>query len=74
ALSEFPFKIEAEDVSERTITLTREYQGDEEIKVTVHHKHYCRWYVDLKGIVSNKTGLTLEFHGTIDETEGFEIT
>ncbi|KAI3840403.1 hypothetical protein MKX03_037815, partial [Papaver bracteatum] len=73
ALSDFPFKIEEEDVAERTITLTREYQGDEEIKVTVDHKHYCGRYVDLKGTVLNKTGLTLDFHGTIDETDGFEI-
>ncbi|KAI3840405.1 hypothetical protein MKX03_037817 [Papaver bracteatum] len=74
ALSDFPFKIEGEDVGDRTITLTREYQGDEEIKVTVHIKHYCGRYVDLKGTVSNKTGLTLDFHGTIDATNGFEIT
>lgn len=66
ALSEYPFKIEEENVGKRTITLTREYQGGEEIKVTVHHKHYRGKYVDLKGTLLNKTGVTLDFHAWYD--------
>ncbi|RZC76688.1 hypothetical protein C5167_000833 [Papaver somniferum] len=62
-LKEFPFKIVEEDAGKRTITLTREYQGDEEIKVTASHEFgQC---LLLKGIFSNKSGLTLEFYGSV---------
>ncbi|KAI3840404.1 hypothetical protein MKX03_037816 [Papaver bracteatum] len=73
ALREFPFTIEEEDAGKRAITLTREYQGDAEIKVTVDRPEF-RKCLHLKGIVSNKSGLTLEFYGRVDVADGIRIT
>ncbi|KAI3912511.1 hypothetical protein MKW98_020973 [Papaver atlanticum] len=72
-LREFPFKIEEEDAGKPAITLTREYQGDEEIKVTVDRPEFGKC-LHLKGIVSNKSGLTLEFYGRVDAADGIRIT
>ncbi|XP_026416360.1 uncharacterized protein At2g39795, mitochondrial-like [Papaver somniferum] len=70
---DFPFMIEDNPWNDRTITLTREYQGDE-IKVIVHCHKDSGNYIELDVSVSNKSGFTLKCSVVDDySTEGYTI-
>ncbi|KAI3912512.1 hypothetical protein MKW98_020974 [Papaver atlanticum] len=72
---DFPFKIEDNAGNDRTITLTRDYQG-EEIKAIVHWPSYkdSGSNVELDISVSNKSGLTLKCNVEEDDSpEGYTI-
>ncbi|XP_026416364.1 uncharacterized protein At2g39795, mitochondrial-like [Papaver somniferum] len=68
APTEFPFNIE-DNPGQRTLTLTRNYQG-EEIKVTVHELYYCTPRYTLIGNVSS--GQNLRFDVTADSKDGIK--